>query len=113
MKNIILAILFLSVFPLALSSCSSASSDNNGRIKMKATVDEIGEKILVSVLESEYTSGPHLVITSDNTEYFDKSGKKIQRSDLALGDTVTVYYNGQVMLSYPPQIVAHKIILES
>ncbi len=112
MKNIIIAMLLLAVFPFALPSCSPSGSLNDSKIKMRASVEELGEKISVSVLESEYTSGPHLVITSPSTVYLDKNGNAIRKTDIKVGDIVTVYYSGQVMLSYPPQIVAHKIIKE-
>ena len=94
-----------------LSSCNddTPKSDDNGA-KMRATIIAIEEKIEVEVIESEYTSGPYHVITSGDT-VFQKNGIKIGRDDIKVGDTVEIYYSGQVMLSYPPQIVAHKIIV--
>ena len=77
-------------------------------VKMVATVDAIDEKITVNVTESEYTTGVHWVITNEGTEYYD-GDKKTERDELKVGDTVTIYYSGQVMMSYPPQIVALQI----
>ena len=48
-------------------------------------------------------------ITSDSTVFCNSDGKKIKKSDLSVGDTVEIFYSGQVMMSYPPQIVAAKI----
>jgi hypothetical protein len=49
------------------------------------------------------------VILTDETEIKDALGKALSREDIGIGDTLSVVYNGQVMLSYPPQIVAHSI----
>ena len=76
---------------------------------MKATVKSVGEKIEVDVIEAEYTSGVHWVITGEETEYRGKNGEELTRADVHPGATVEILYNGQVMMSYPPQIVARCI----
>ena len=90
---------------------NGGDSDMSGSVVMTAEITELGDKILVTVLESEYTFGPHLVITPDETKYLDKHGMAITRSDLKVGDKVEILYGGQVMMSYPPQIVAAEIRL--
>ena len=80
--------------------------------KMIAKVTEVSDKIAVDVIESEYTSGIHWVNTAKATEYFDKNGNAISRSDIKVGDTVEILYSGQVMMSYPPQIVAAQITVK-
>ena len=111
--KIILLIASLSV----LSSCFAKNREDSGKIpdidgvKMRAKIKNIDEKIEVDVIESEYTSGPHLVITFEETEFLNKSGEKIEKSDLQIGDTVEIIYGGQVMMSYPPQIVAKRIVI--
>ena len=79
---------------------------------MTARIEAMGEKIEVMVTESEYTWGTHLVITSFDTQYIGKSGDKITRDKLSVGQTVEIIYSGQVMLSYPPQIVAQRITVK-
>ena len=86
--------------------------DENSRVKMTAVVEGVGQKLEVTVTDSEYTFGIHWVITPDSTVYLDASGEPISRGDIKVGDTVEIWYSGQVMLSYPPQIVAHKIIVK-
>ena len=114
MKKILRIALFIA-FSLALTSCRldfDAASDEGAPgsdFKMTALITEIGEKITVDVTKSEYTSGILLVITGDKTEYFDKAGNKISRADLTVGSTVEILYSGQVMMSYPAQIVAARI----
>ncbi len=78
-------------------------------VVMEATVAELGERILVEVTKSEYTSGPHLVIINEETAIKDAEGNTIRASDIRVGDHLRIVYSGQVMLSYPPQIVAHSI----
>ncbi len=83
--------------------------EESGGVKMIARITELGERLTVEVLESPYTSGIHWVITSTETTYTARDGKAIERKDLKVRDTVEILYNGQVMMSYPPQIVAVKI----
>ena len=128
-KTLVTILLFALTF--SLSSCSifdkvfgnndDGNNNDNDNIdgskpgsdfKMTAVITELGEKIAVNVIESEYTSGIHWVITPNATEYFDNDGKAIFRSDLKIGDTVEILYSGQVMMSYPPQIVAARITVK-
>ena len=76
---------------------------------MKATILNIGDRIEVDVTEAEYAEGLYWVITSDATEYLGRDGEHIARSDLRVGDSIEIFYSGQVMMSYPPQIVAARI----
>ncbi len=116
LKKIILILLSLSL--LASCSQSDAQNDENGgenggkigdSVTMRAEITELGERLLVTVIESEYTSGPHLVLTPSETKYLDKDGNEIARDTLKVGDIVDIRYGGQVMMSYPPQIVAAEI----
>lgn len=127
MKKILLTIL---LFALTFSLCSCSvidkvlgkdddnENDNgdgskpSGDVRMVAKITDLGEKIAVDVIESEYTSGIHWVIIASGTEFFDKNGNAIERSDLKVGDTVEILYSGQVMMSYPPQIVAARITVQ-
>ena len=133
MKRILTAILLLAL-TLSLASCSlfsrvfGKSNDNDNDndsndhddgskpgsdFNMTASVTEIGDKIAVEVIESPYgNTGPFWVNTAKATEYFDKDGNAITRSDIHVGDTVEILYSGQVMMSYPPQIVAAKITVK-
>ena len=117
----------LSVLTFSLSSCESLkslftksededSTDTSGDetkpgsdFKMVAVITDLSDKIAVEVIESEYTSGLHWVNVANSTEFYAKDGTKISRSDLKVGDKVEILYSGQVMMSYPPQIVAARI----
>ena len=98
---------------LLLTSCAAPSEDTGPHVTMTAVIDNISDRIEVTVLESEYTSGVHWVITSKDTEFIGKNGEKIAREDLSVGDKVEIVYSGQVMMSYPPQIVGRKITVIS
>ena len=122
MKKSFLLLGFLAL-ALLLSSCqlnaTAKGEENEGALPTNAdtapsfvlegVVTALGERLLVEVTRSEYTSGPHLVILTDETEIKDASGKALSREDIGIGDTLSVVYNGQVMLSYPPQIVARSV----
>ena len=118
----IVLLLALSISSCALSENSKKEKEkenenSDGRnqyipqnsVTMTAKITDVDEKITVEVLESDYTSGTHLVITSDSTIFLGKNGNEISRSDLKENDVVEISYSGQVMLSYPPQIVALQI----
>ena len=110
MKRVIIGvILFVSAFMVFTCGFSEGKSMAQENVKMVAEVTGLGDKIEVEVLESDYTSGVHLVITHDATQYFDINGNKTSRTEIEVGDKVEIVYSGQVMLSFPPQIVAIKI----
>ena len=116
MKKIIkIAIMVLTLSLLSACGTSSGGGSDVGDggtvdpFVLKATVNAVGERIEVEVIESDYAFGPYWVITSDDTQFVGKNGGKITKQDIKAGDTVEITYNGQVMMSYPPQIVARKI----
>ena len=116
MKRILTLLLIFMLSLSLLASCTAGGDepipDVDGKVTMTARIEAIGEKIEVMVTESEYTWGTHLVITSDQTQYIGKGGERITRDKLSVGQTVEIIYSGQVMLSYPPQIVAHRITVK-
>ena len=99
----------LTIFASCRYTDSAEPEALDDRFKMKATVTSVGEHIEVTVTESEYTSGIHWVLTADQTEYLDQNGARISRADILPGASVEISYSGQVMMSYPPQIVAARI----
>ena len=111
MKKFLIAILSFAVLPF-LFACNDTSDEdipNADRFKLTAIVKNVGDKIEVEVIESDYAFGEYWVITSDDTEYTDEDGGKILRGDIKQGDKIGITYRGQVMMSYPPQIVATAI----
>ena len=101
--------LILLLAALLLVACTPEQQQPTGQtgdVTMIARITAIGDKIEVDVIASEYFSGPFFIITGDTTEYYNKDGESITRVDLSVGDTVEIKYNGQVMLSYPPQVAA-------
>ncbi len=102
---IILSALCLCVLP----SCKRDEGVPEGGFTLKARITAIGEKIEVEVYDSDYAFGPYWVITADATTYEDVDGTAIERADLTVGDNVEITYGGQVMQSFPPQIVARSI----
>ena len=106
MKKLILSLLLLFTF-LFLVSCNNTEEDV--RFKMIATVEGVGDVLEVNVTEAEYASGRYWVIVGESTEIYSESGAPASLDSLRVGDRLEIYYNGQVMMSYPPQIVALKI----
>ena len=113
MKRYIRLLPLLLCLPL-LFACGdgqdAATEASGNSFTMTATITAIGDRIEVNVTEGPYgAEGPYWVIAGDKTAYFDESGNKIKRGALAVGDTVEITYGGQVMMSYPPQVVASAI----
>jgi hypothetical protein len=113
----IYTLIILSLVMLALISCDSFNLGDkpSGEIegaKMTAEIVAIGDKIEVNVIEGEYgASGIYWVIADGNTPCFDADGSTIKFSSLKVGDRIEITYSGQVMMSYPPQIVAKRIVV--
>ena len=89
---------------------SCGDSGFNTDYSMKAIVESIGNgRLEVTVYDAEYAEGTYSINFDGDTKFLDVNGKKIASSDIAVGDKVEIFYGGQVMLSYPPQIYASKI----
>jgi hypothetical protein len=109
MKRLIKYILLTLTASLALGAASCNKEEPS--FTMQATVLSIDDKIEVDVTEAEYASGLYWIITGERTEYYDKCGNKLARSDINVGNTIIITYNGQVMMSYPAQVVALNIVV--
>ena len=72
---------------------------------MKVRIIAVNDRIEVEVIESEYASGIIWVNTSEETLVLDEDGKDIEISDLTVDDVIEIAYSGQIMMSYPGQIV--------
>ena len=109
-------LMIIALVLLSLNSCeglgfnpSSGGGEIEG-VKMTAEILAIGERLEVDVIEGEYgASGIYWVIISPETKYFGADGKGANLADFSVGDKIEIVYGGQVMMSYPPQIVAKKI----
>ena len=106
----LLALLLILPMLFACGETEDNEKTMSDGFKMEAVVTGLGEKIEVEVTKAEYATGPFWIITSEKTEFLDKNGAKISKSDIKIGDTVKITYNGQVMMSYPPQVSALEII---
>ena len=96
-----------------IPSCALSEEEKNMQgVKMTAIIKNVNTDtgLEVEVIEGEYgASGIYWVIISKDTVFADANGNRISKNSLKVGDTIEITYGGQVMLSYPPQIVAKKI----
>ena len=110
MKTFKILIAFAVMAAVLLACTPQEGGENMNAVKMTAKITAIGERIEVEVIDGEYgASGPFWVITNTGTVYLDKDGNRTMRLALHVGDTVEISYSGQMMLSYPPQVVAFSI----
>ena len=103
--------LVIAILTLLLAGCQGVDATPiTGDFNLKAIVKNTDDskRIEVEVIESDYAYGIYIVHT-ENAAFIDADGNAIKRSDIKVGDTVEINYGGQVMMSYPPQIVALKI----
>ena len=83
---------------------------NSDSPRMVAEIIAIGDKIEVEVIEGDYgASGVYWINYSSTTKIVSSDGVALKIGDLSVGDKIEIIYNGQVMMSYPPQVVARKI----
>ena len=116
MKRFFSLLCALLALPL-LFACNApdeaATTTGNTDYSMTATVSELGDQLLVDVSESASNMiGPYLINTDKGTVYRDAEGNAIARDDIKVGDTIVIYFSGQVMMSYPAQVYAAKIVLK-
>ncbi|MBQ3016683.1 MAG: hypothetical protein IJD79_07890 [Clostridia bacterium] len=126
MKRIIKSILMIISLSLLVGCTGNKdegkSDTSNGTLtdsaayyKIKATVNSVSsdELEVTATEDSEGSFGVYRILTSAETKYEGRDGKAITLSDINEGDIILISYNGQVMRSLPPQVVAIKIqILE-
>ena len=80
---------------------------------MTATVVSTDELLEVDVVSAPHgNTGRFWVRVSENTSFTSSSGESISLSDVQVGDIIEITYSGQVMMSYPPQIIAISITVK-
>ena len=110
MKKIAFIASILLVLALVTSCYITEGEKNLEGVKMTAIIKNIDDKIEVEVIEGQYgATGIYWVNFSDDTVFTNAEGVRLSVSSLKVRDTVEITYGGQVMMSYPPQIVALKI----
>ena len=113
MKRIICILIIVLILPM-LFACSKDNSNNDNvevMMEFNATILEIeNDSILVDTNDSN-VFGKYTVNVGTVTKYYDAEGKDIKKSDLKSSDKITVYYDGKVARSLPPQVYALKIQL--
>ena len=109
-KRIISVFLLLLSLLLIFTACNE-DREMNGQFKMRAKILAINNHIEIEILEDEYNSGILWVNYSNKTTLKDNAGNAITISNLKVGDQIEIVYSGQVMMSYPGQIVALQITL--
>ena len=80
---------------------------------LKATVNgfEGTGRLSVEIVESDYAFGTYIVLVGEDTVCVDSNGNSVGVEQINSGDMVKITYGGQVMMSYPPQIAARKIVV--
>ncbi len=128
MKRIVYIFALILIVCLFATACTnkdtaSCNDDNNqaqtnenpdaqGKFTLTGIVLGVTDRIEIEVTNSDYAYGVYWVLVSNNTEIFDAYGNKISLTGIKTGDSVEIVYGGQVMMSYPPQIVAHKVTVK-
>ena len=79
--------------------------------RAKVITNDPKHYIEAEIVDSQIAFGIYHVLVSDITEFYGKSGEKINRDDIADGDIIEIVFSGQVMNSYPPKIAAKRVYL--
>lgn len=95
------------------SGGENGSTTRGDEFVLKAVVKAVTNgTVEAEVIESDYAFGIYWVRTGENTQFSYYDGSAATIDDISAGDTVEISYNGQVMMSYPPQIVALRIVIQ-
>lgn len=94
-----------------MKGSDTAPELGDGEFYMLADVIECDERLYVSVTESEYAYGNYIIIVAPETVIEYSDGTAATYESISLGDSLGIVYSGQVMLSMPPQTVAHRIVI--
>jgi len=117
LKSITFCLLLISLLLSTLSSCKENGGSDMNNIEneeaqefvMKAELIQKGEKLLVNVIEAEYASGDYLIIVPSEIEIKGNGTEPLTVESIPEGAHLRITYNGQVMMSLPPQVVAREI----
>ena len=112
MKKIFLLLFAIFIFSLSACNLKFDRDIKNGELKMIAVIQNIDEKIEVEVINNEVLFGEYWINTGEQTQYYNHNGEEITREELNVGDIIEIDFTGQVMMSFPPQIVALKITIK-
>ncbi len=110
MKKILNAIILLLGAAL-LFSCTP-TTEPTGEYKLRGVVEQVASNysyVEIHITEAQNATGTYRVLINEGTAIYSKDGKSMNKAGLKVGDKIEVTYNGQVMRSLPPQIVAIKI----
>ena len=88
------------------------SDDDYTLYKGKILSNDSERYIEVEIVDSQIAFGKYIVLVDSGTVYQNSEGKSISRDDLKVDDVIEISFSGQVMMSLPPQIYAHKITLK-
>ena len=116
-------IIFLALALCIFCSCEKAENADNATTEdtntatpseytLVGTVTAKNTRIELYADETEIMSGPYSVIINDQTEFCYANGASATLDSVEIGDRVEITYNGQVMLSYPAQIVAQRVVIK-
>ena len=117
MKRLTFILLLFLALSLMLTACTADGEDSDNAedmenmIKMSGTVLSIGDAVEINVTSDPYNSGIFYLIVDSNTK-ITANGVTVGKGDIPIGSEIDVYYSGQVMLSYPPQIYAVSITVK-
>ena len=110
-KYLALALALLTLLTVGCTPTEDNIIPDTAVFTLKSTVKSLDDpsRIEVEITESDYAFGIYWVLINDNTKIYDAEGNEISIDDIKVGDNLQITYGGQVMMSYPPQIVAKKI----
>lgn len=99
------------IFLILCAILTLAACGNNNRTVFTAKVIENSGSLLVEPQKDsdEYKSSDKIVIHANDATIYDIDGKHINLSDITVGQSVKITYNGMIAESYPAQISASKI----
>lgn len=98
---------------LLIGMFTGCSRKEDNYVSFEAEILETGNRLLVAPDEEsgEYKSSDKISVGIQKTEITDGKGEGLNPEELNVGDFIRIFYDGNIMLSYPAQINAAGIEL--
>lgn len=113
-------VFFLGLLFFVISACSprepgsqipATQPDLTGRITQLTTTDKFRILVEADPADSTATAKAKIIVPAE-VRIVQRSGGTIERETLKEGDSVSVWFDGPVLMSYPMQAGAKIVVLE-
>lgn len=109
----LLSVMLAAILTLSFCACDKGTSPPSQTVSFSATVTAVTENSITVAPDPESgeykSSDTFIVSTKEGVIYSDSAGGELNRTDLTVGQTISIVYNGTIQETYPAGITATEI----